>query len=220
MNYIFAMNYLRSASPSSVVRNGASSSIVARFFSEASASPSTRTQHVDESEIDHFGILGVERTFTIPFDELKTKYKHLMKDLHPDKHATANKDVVAQKAAMATDVTRAYGVIGDPLSRALHLLELHGSPIKESNDQSLVDHAFLFEIMEIREEIENASSDEEMRPILQSSVAKKGELIDQIAEAFREERIDDAKQLAVKLKYWVRIEEAVVDKMTCVHKQQ
>lgn len=201
-------------------RNGASSRIATARFSGAAATPSSRTQDVNnEHETDHFRILGFERTFTIPLDELKTKYKHLMKDLHPDRYATATKEVTSQKGSMAADVTRAYGIVGDPLSRALHLLELHGTPIEELNDQSIVDHALLFEVMEIREQVEDASSDEELRPILQSSLAKKNEVIDQLAEAFRDGLIEDAKRLTAKLQYWARIEETIVDKMTSVHKQ-
>ena len=213
MMHLFTIS-LRRASPS--IR---CSSITARFSGTAAATPSSRTQEKEkENETDHFHILGFERTFTIPLDELKAKYKHLMKDLHPDRYATATKEVSDQKGSMATDVTRAYGVVRDPLLRAQHLLELHGTPIEELNDQSIIDHALLFEVMEIREQIEDASSDEELRPILQSSLTKKDELIDQLAEAFQEGRIDDAKRTTAKLQYWVRIEETIVGKMTSVHK--
>lgn len=219
MNMMFAtMNHhLRRAAvcppPSSVVRNGANRSITI-FRSLSASSSSSSHVKVKENGVDHFDILGVERTYTVPIDELKSRYKQLMKELHPDRYATAPKDVATQKAAMATNVTLAYSVIGDPLSRALHLLDLHGSPIQESNDQSLVDHDLLLEVMEIREQIENASTDDEMRPILQSTVARRDELIGQLATAFREKRISDAKILTAKLQYWTRIEETIVNKMT------
>ena len=209
MMNLFAVS-LRRASPS-IRRSGASSSIITARFSGTSAA--SQTHDVNENELDHFRILGLEQTFTIPQNELKAKYKHLMKEFHPDRYATATKEVSDQKASMATDVTRAYGVVGDPLLRALHLLELHGTPIEELNDQSIIDHALLFEVMEIREQIEDASSDEELRPILQSSLKKKDELINQLAEAFREGRIDDAKRITAKLQYWARIEETIVGKM-------
>ena len=209
MNHLFAVGLRRAST--TTYRNG--SGIIARY-SAAASTPSS--QDVNNNEIDHFQILGLDRTFTIARGNLKTKYKHLMKDLHPDRYATATQEVMAEKAAMATDVTRAYSVIGDPLLRALHLLELYGTPIEEMNDQSIIDHNLLFEVMEIREEIEDASSDEELRPILQSSLAKKDELIDELAGAFREENIDDAKRITAKLQYWARIEETIVEKMQSV----
>lgn len=68
--------------------------------------------------------------------------------------------------------------------------------------------------MEIREEIEHASSDEELRPILKACQKSQSGLCDELAIAFREERIDDAKSLTAKLQYWNRIEETIIDKMT------
>ena len=82
--------------------------------------------------------------------------------------------------------------------------------------QSIIDNILLLEIMEVREKIENASSDEELRPFLQSCQVKQKELCEQLAASFREDRIDDAKVLTAKLQYWNRIEETIMDKISCV----
>ena len=70
------------------------------------------------------------------------------------------------------------------------------------------------EMMELREAIEDASTDEELRPILKSCQEKQSELCTELAGAFREERIDDAKALAAKLQYWNRIEETIMEKIS------
>eukprot|EP00956_Cyclotella_meneghiniana_P042195 scaffold248391_cov70-Cyclotella_meneghiniana.AAC.3 len=54
-----------------------------------------------------------------------------MMKLHPDRHVNDADKV--EKAAEATHVTRAYDVLNNPLSRALHLLELKGAAIDESD---------------------------------------------------------------------------------------
>ena len=90
---------------------------------------------------DYFGILGVGRTFTQSPDELKARYKNLMTKFHPDRHTTSSEEVKSQKASMAADVTRAYSVIEDPLARALHLLELHGQTIGESDSVRMLGYA-------------------------------------------------------------------------------
>lgn len=97
---------------------------------------------------DYFDILGVGRTFAQSPDELKAKYKSLMTKFHPDRHTTSCEEVKSENASMATDVTRAYSVLEDPLSRALHLLELHGQAIGESDSVCcimrlvlLIDHS-------------------------------------------------------------------------------
>ena len=68
-----------------------------------------------------------------------------MKELHPDLHASLSEpqysslsleEEKSRRASMATNVTRAYSVLGNPLSRALHLLELLGAPIGESDNVS------------------------------------------------------------------------------------
>lgn len=169
-----------------------------------------------QAMLNYFDILGVDHTFTQSQDEMKKKYKNLMIKFHPDKHASSPREEEARNASnMATNVTRAYGVIGDPLSRALHLLELHGSAIGES-DNSIVDKSLLMEIMEAREEVEHASSDNELRPLLQSCKQQQSELCEGLAQSFRERRMEDAKEQTAKLQYWNRLEEAIREKITSV----
>ncbi|KAL7541625.1 hypothetical protein ACHAXR_012187 [Thalassiosira sp. AJA248-18] len=175
----------------------------------------TATPDGREATPNHFDVLGVDCTFTQSSNELKSKYRRLMAEFHPDRHASSSEEEKALKASMATDVTRAYSVIEDDLSRALYLLELHGAPIGES-DSSIVDNSLLLEIMEAREEVDDSSSDDELRPLLKSCQEHQSELCQELAKAFREERIDDAKYLTAKLQYWNRIEETILDKITSV----
>ena len=59
-----------------------------------------------------------------------------MTEYHPDRHASASEEEKLKKASTASNVTRAYDIIVDPLSRALHLLELHGASIGEDDNVS------------------------------------------------------------------------------------
>ena len=74
-----------------------------------------------------------QRTFIQSSDDLKNKYKRLMTKFHPDRHVSLPEEEKALKASKAAVVTRAYSIIEDPLLRALHLLELHGAAIGESD---------------------------------------------------------------------------------------
>ena len=82
--------------------------------------------------------------------------------------------------------------------------------------QSIVDHNLLLEIMEIREEVDHALSDDELRPLLKSCQKKQSLLIKELAESFQHDRIDDAKYQAAKLQYWNRIEETIMEKVSSV----
>ena len=84
--------------------------------------------------------------------------------------------------------------------------------------KSIVDDNLLMEIMEAREEVDNASTDEELRPLLQSCQKQQTELCKEIAISFQEERIDpDAKYQVAKLQYLNRIEETIMEKISSVH---
>jgi len=68
------------------------------------------------------------------------------------------------------------------------------------------------EIMEAREEVADASTDEELRILLKLCQIKQSNIRSDIAMAFKEERIDDAKYQVAKLQYWNRIEETITEK--------
>jgi len=168
---------------------------------------------MSSKSITHFDVLGVEPSFTQSTADLKSKYKKLMVEFHPDRHVSSDEEVKTEMAEKAIDVTRAFNTIGDPLSRALYLLELRGASLDES-DNSIIDGSLLMKIMELREEVEGASSDEELRPLLQSCEESIRELCKGIDNSFRANKIEDAKLLTAKLQYWKRIEERIVDKIS------
>lgn len=80
--------------------------------------------------------------------------------------------------------------------------------------KSIIDGVLLMKIMELREEVEEASLDEELRPLLQSCEESIRELCKGIDNSFGAERIEEARLLTAKLQYWKRIEETIVDKMS------
>jgi molecular chaperone HscB len=122
-------------------------------------------------------------------------------------------EIKIQQALLATNVTRAYSVIEDPLACALHLLELHGHMIGES-DQSVVSNAFLMEIMEAREEVEHASTDAQLKPLLKACQTRQSELCKELEKSFDDHSVDDAKLQTARLQYWRRIEDTILEKIT------
>jgi len=81
--------------------------------------------------VDYFQLLGIRKTFDLSPEQLKDTYKDFMKKLHPDLHTLKSNDEKIVKADQASQITAAYQVLLDPHSRALHLLELLGSPMNE-----------------------------------------------------------------------------------------
>ena len=177
-----------------------------------------------------------------------------MTKFHPDRHhaSTSSTSLSSEKeqevrshmATMATDVTRAYSILEDPLSRSLHLLELGGEAISESDrvrtrrsifisssltqlshillviastqNQSIVNNHLLVTIMTVREEVDSASTDSELRPILQSCREQQDEICEKLSVAYSKGRMKDAKYLTAELQYWKRVEETIIEKMHSV----
>ncbi len=82
--------------------------------------------------------------------------------------------------------------------------------------QSIVNNTFLMDIMEAREEVENASSDNQLRPLLQSCQIRQSELCRDLCRLFGDNRLGDAKLQTAKLQYWKRMEEKIMEKILSV----
>ena len=81
----------------------------------------------------------------------------------------------------------------------------------------LLDVEFLTEIMEIRESIEsNASDDRVLRSLLGDNRCRVDEARSRLSEAFDVADYAEARRLTVRLRYWRRIEEEIVERVSSV----
>lgn len=93
--------------------------------------------------------------------------------------------------------------------RAQYLLSLRGIDVAEDETAKVEDPELLMEVLDAREEIENAEEEEEleeMKRINEERIEKSGSILD---EAFKRDDIDRAKGEAVRLRYWVNIKESL-----------
>ena len=103
---------------------------------------------------DHFATLGLPRKYTLDLDEVERSYLAKSRALHPDFHQTASdSERTASEAAMAR-LNEAYIALQEPYRRIEHLLALTGGPT--AAEQKNMDQAFLMEMMETRERIDEA----------------------------------------------------------------
>jgi len=170
-----------------------------------------------------------QKTFSIDPVELKKTYKNLMTKLHPDKmNANPSRENIKSDFD-ASDVTHAYEIISNPLTRASHMLEANGILINEKDSgQDLLGMEFLMQVMEIREIIDgisNSSSavkdseliDSKLRPLLEENQQHMKVTIKNLNETFQSNDLEAAKKLTAQLQYWSRIEETIVEKMSRVN---
>ena len=67
-------------------------------------------------------------------------------------------------------INKAYHTLKDPLSRAQYLLKQKGIQINEGD--SLSDPELLMEVMEFREELEEVTSEAELKPLKERNDGK------------------------------------------------
>lgn len=208
------------------------------------------------SPLDYFTLFGLSRNFGIDQSEMKQTYLKLMNEYHPDKqlHQQQNDGNESEKdndeneiLLTAETITHAFQVLKSPHTRALHWLEIHGSPLVEestnkssssssdetnndnastfTNQQDLVGMEFLMEIMEWREAIEDAGSDQaklkaivrETKALHQTCEKAMEDLLDEVGVKI-DTKIDpatlqDARQLTAQLQYWHRLERTLKESL-------
>lgn len=115
----------------------------------------------------HFEVLGLQPSYFIDRAELETRYREGQRHSHPDRFSRAPAAERAQVLRRATDLNDAYRVLKSDVRRAEYLLSLHGIDLSEAAEQAdhvagrkkrTLDSLFLAEVLELREELQEAQS--------------------------------------------------------------
>ena len=128
---------------------------------------------------------------------------------HPDRmvgRSDKEQQIGAQQSAL---INRAYETLLQPLARAHYLLERHHAP-EVSESDSLEDPELLMEVMELRERLEEAESEEEAAEVRADNAKLLDATVETLAKAFGASPPDlaTAREAAVQLRYWTNIEKA------------
>jgi molecular chaperone HscB len=163
-----------------------------------------------ETTADHFAVLGLPVRFAQDDKDLEQRYRNLQRKLHPDRFATRSAEERRMSLARATTANAAYRTLRDPVRRAAYLLELSGRKIADHGNgpSSGADPAFLMEMMEMRETLEEARTRHDTVRIeeLASSVrGRRDAAMVEIASAFERARPEDVEPLLGRLRYYTRL---------------
>ncbi|MGZ3428270.1 MAG: Fe-S protein assembly co-chaperone HscB [Polyangia bacterium] len=118
---------------------------------------------------DHFEVLGLARAYHVDMAALETRYLALQKETHPDRFAKAMPRERMEAVVRNTELNDAYKVLKNDIKRAEYILKLEGVDIGEEKPQSttgatkqlVVDPKLLIEVMELREQLADARSDDD-----------------------------------------------------------
>lgn len=104
----------------------------------------------------HFDRLGLPRRFALDAAELERQYLARSRALHPDYHAAGSSADLAASLELSAALNEGYNTLRDPFARADYLLGLEGGP--SAAEQAQMPAAFLAEMLEARERIEEAKA--------------------------------------------------------------
>ncbi|PSN63317.1 Co-chaperone Hsc20, partial [Corynespora cassiicola Philippines] len=144
--------------------------------------------------------------FTIDLNALRREFLQLQARAHPDLHPQENKK---KAEALSARINEAYKTLQNPLLRAQYLLSLRGIEIAEDETAKVDDPELLMEVLETRERIEEAESEEDLTEMNEENDVRIGDSVKLLEDAFQKEDIDAAKSEAVKLRYWINIKESL-----------
>ncbi|XP_039248355.1 iron-sulfur cluster co-chaperone protein HscB-like isoform X2 [Styela clava] len=152
-----------------------------------------------------FEIFNMDEKFDISTLKLQKDFKDMQRVFHPDKYSlqgAREKDLSAQISSL---LNVAYKTLLDPLSRGVYMLKQRGITIDE--ETQLSNPEFLMEIMELNEQISSSENEENLRKIQDEVVETYNELINEISIAFNSNKLVDAKEYIIKLRYYNNVSE-------------
>jgi molecular chaperone HscB len=144
--------------------------------------------------------------FHVDIRELRKEFLQLQAVAHPDRHPASLK---TRAEATSARINEAYKTLQNPLLRAQYLLSLRGIDVAEDETAKVDDPELLMEVLDTREEIENAAEEEDLDEMKRINVERIEASEKVLDRAFKEDDIVGAKEEAVRLRYWVNIKESL-----------
>lgn len=143
--------------------------------------------------------------FTPDLKQLRREFLQRQAKTHPD---LAPADQKRQAEATSMRINEAYKALQDPLKRAQYLLSLRGVDV-EDESAKLSENALLMEVMEAREAVEEVEDEEGLASIREENNGRIDASVRILETAFAGEDVDAAAQEAIRLRYWMNIEESI-----------
>lgn len=137
-----------------------------------------------DPDVDHYGVLGLERSLVVDLAALERRYHDLARAVHPDRHQLTDPRSTELSVQATAALNRAHRTLREPIARGRYWLELHGRPLAEDNNRvppGLV--ALVFDVQDELEELRAAPGSAGVRAAVETARAEvKGRLASEIAE--------------------------------------
>ena len=131
--------------------------------------------------------------------------------------ATRSETERLRATQQAMTVNEGYHILKNPLTRAEYLLARHGVVVSRDHATVKPSGCLLIEMMELREKLAEATDPSEIEAIKQDARQQIAETTEKLSRLFVAEQWEDAAQSTIRLRYLVKITEAIRRKQQ-VHK--
>lgn len=151
--------------------------------------------------MNFFELLDLPENFDVDLAALEKAYFEAQRKYHPDRLVKADEAARMKAIQQSMQVNDAYDTLKNPLARAEYLLMLKGV-VSFDEDSTVQNPALLMEMMELREQMQDAASDG--RALLQLiGDAKKSAsaCVQEIGQAFINEDYQAAQAGHLRLQY-------------------
>nr|WP_298891462.1 Fe-S protein assembly co-chaperone HscB [uncultured Acinetobacter sp.] len=146
--------------------------------------------------MNHFELFELEPALEIDLTQLKAKFLKLQQQYHPDN----NQDQIEQAIAKSSQVNQAYDALKHIDSRASYLLQLQ----KQDGgiEQSIHDFEFLQSALELREQLDEATSSEQLQGLRTEVEQWVNALIKEFQIDYAEQDWSEARDTVRKLRFF------------------
>nr|POE65011.1 j-type co-chaperone jac1, mitochondrial [Quercus suber] len=145
--------------------------------------------------------------FSPDLKQLRKEFLQLQAKAHPD---LAPADQKSRAEALSSRINEAYKTLQDPLRRAQYLLSLRGIDVEdESAKLDGLDNELLMKVMEAREAVEDVEDEAALAELRSENEGRMGASVQVLDVEIAKENWEVAAQEAIKLRYWVNIEESI-----------
>ncbi|GJN89192.1 hypothetical protein Rhopal_002169-T1 [Rhodotorula paludigena] len=154
----------------------------------------------------YFSLFGLEPTFGVDLKALKRSFLQLQQKVHPDMFSGKG-EVEEWAKAWSGKVNDAYKALVNERERGEYLLSLHDVVIGEADP--VTDPELLMTIMETREALEEAQTEDEVARIRQQNKDARTEAVSRLTSAFATSPpdLELVRNLVIELRYLDNIDQ-------------
>ena len=151
-----------------------------------------------------FELFGLPVSYDVDLNQVQQRYMELQKQVHPDKFANASDQEKRLSMQQTSWINEAQTTLKDPVLRATYLLKLKGVDINLENETTM-DTGFLMQQLEMRERLENISSEPDpldaLDALAKETRANMDDVMKGFADSYQADQFDEAREWVRKLQF-------------------